>query len=345
MKKQILLFILIVFSIYADAKTRTNTDSLKIESLKNEISVLKEEITEVKSRQQYQGEQINGQTGMLDTAFDGVSAELSASSNFIGIFGIIIAIFSIGLSIYVARIEKNVKAMKIDSELLLQKNIQIKQDLETLSDKMTKDTNGLYKLIRNEESSQMIDRLISVPEDIHNLFSNLASRDLEKEHFPKIKEAFLQLTEDDNGYPAYLKLLFQHFSDLSFIDQDIKPKFLKSLPANFSKAFKNDVLKSVTDFFNATLQVTISKSISEINEYVAAFCESSFAEKEEIYFTINNAMKNRENKFELYDSISKAPEFLIFRKNFGKLILDYKFENLTSKEAALIQDINYITTA
>ncbi len=344
MKKLILFFILIMFSIYTNAKPKTSNDSLKIESLKNEISKLKEEIIEINNRQQYQGEQINGQTGMLDTAFDGVSAELSASSNFIGIFGIIIAIFSIGLSIYVARIEKNVKAMKTDSELLLQKNIQIKQDLEALSDKITKDTTGLYKLIRNEESNQMINRLISVPEDIHNLFSNLASRDLEKEHFPKIKEAFLQLNEKDNGYSVYLTLLFQHFSDLSFIDPEIKPKFLKSLPDSFSNAFKNDVLKSVSDFFNATLQVTLTKSISEINEYVAAFCKSSFAEKEDVYFTINNAMKNRENKFELYDSISKAPDFLKFRKNFGKLILDYKFENLTPKEAALIQDINNITT-
>ncbi|MBI2257920.1 MAG: hypothetical protein HYU67_03365 [Flavobacteriia bacterium] len=339
MKKLILFFILIIISNYSDAKPKTSIDSLE-----KEVSNLKEEITEIKSRQQYQGEQINGQTGMLDTAFDGVSAELSASSNFIGIFGIIIAIFSIGLSIYVARIEKNVKAMKTDSELLLQKNIQIKQDLEALGDKITKDTTGLYKLIRNEESNQMIDRLISVPEDIDNLFSNLASRDLEKEHFPKIKEAFLQLDEKDDGYSAYLTLFFQHFSDLSFMDLDIKPKFLKSLPDNFSNAFKNDVLKSVSDFFNATLQMTIAKSISEINQYVAAFCKSQFAEKEDIYFTINNAMKNRENKFELYDSISKAPDFQIFRRNFGKLILDYKFENLTPKEAAIIQDINNITT-
>jgi hypothetical protein len=84
------------------------------------MSSFKAEISEIKNRQQYQSEQIDGQTSMIDTAFDGVSAELSASSNFIGIFGIIIAIFSIGLSIYVSRIEKNVKAMKTDSELLLQ---------------------------------------------------------------------------------------------------------------------------------------------------------------------------------------------------------------------------------
>lgn len=345
MKHQILLFIFLFSCGFIFAEDNSISDSLKIDSLKNEISVLNQKITDVNERLKYQADQINGQSGMLDTAFDGVSASLSASSNFIGIFGIIIAIFSIGLSIYVARIEKNVKAMKIDNEFLLQKNIQIKLDLEGLSDKITKDTKGLYKLIRNEESNQMLDRLVSVPEDIQNLFSNLASRDLEKEHFVKLKEAFMQLNEKDEGYSEYLILFFEHFSDLSYIDNEIRPKFLNSLSNNFYNAFKNDVIKSVSDFFSAILQATISSNIKEINQYVDAFCKSSFADTEDIYFTINNVMQTRDNKFELYDSISKASELLIFRKNFGKLILDYNFENLTPKELALIQDINYIITA
>lgn len=331
------IILLVVLWNTAGAKPKDNIDSLK-----NELTMLKQQLNEVKERQNYQNEQINGQTGMIDTAFDGVSAELSSSSNFIGIFGIIIAIFSVGLSIYVSRIEKNVKAMKTDSEFLLQKNIQIKLDLEALSEKMTKDTAGLYKLIRNEESNQMIDRLISVPEDIHNLFSNLASRDLEKEHFPKIKEAFLQLNDEDDGYSDYLIILFQHFSDLSFIDKDLKQKFLDSLPDNFDHSFTNDVLKSVTDFFNAIIQLSISKSITEINVYVASLCKSQFAENEKVYFTINNAINSREHKFELYDAISKAPEYSAFRKNIGKLILDYKYENQTPKEQSIIQDINNI---
>lgn len=342
MRKKIVLFILIlgIFSNFAVGQSELN----KVDSLKYEVKVLKQQINDLKEKQQFYGEQISSQTGMLDTAFDGISSELSASSNFIGIFGIIIAIFSVGLSFYVARIEKNVKLMKTDSELLLQRNIQIKVDLEELSEKMTKDISGLYKLIRNEESNQMIDRLISVPEDIINLFSNLASRDLEKEHFPKIKEAFQQVKEGEDAYEYYLTLFFQHFSDLSLLDLDIKPKFLKSLPENFSSAFKNDILKSTTDFFNAVLQLSISKSVKEINEYVLSFCNSSFAEKEDVYFTINNAMKSRVNKFELYDCISKDPEYVTFRKNFGKLILDYKFENLSPKEDAIIQEINSIIT-
>ncbi len=342
MRNRIVIFIVIIGVFINNALGKYEPN--KVDSLKNEIEVLRHQVNELDERQRFYGEQINGQTGLLDTAFDGISAELSASSNFIGILGIIIAIISVGLGVYVARIEKNVKIMKTDSELLLQRNIQIKQEVEELSEKMTKDISGLYTLIRNEESNQMIDRLISVPEDIINLFNNLTSRDLEKEHFSKIKEAFLQLEPNVLGYQSYLTLFFQHFSDLSLLDNDIKPKFLKSLPENFSNAFKNDILKSTNDFFNAVLQQSISKSINEINEYILTLCNSSFAETEEVYFVINNAMKSRGSKFELYDCISKAIEFRLFRKNFGKLILDYKFENLSPKENAIIQDINSVTT-
>lgn len=338
LKVKLIFFLFILCQIEVEGRMKNENFG----SLQNEIGRLKEEINDLKSRQVYQSEQINNQTGMLDTAFDGISAELSASSYFIGIFGIIIAIFSVGLSIYVARIESNVKTMRSDNETLLQKNIQIKEDLELLSEKITKDSKGLYKLVRNEESNHMIERLISVPEDIANLFSSLASRDLEKEHFHKIKEAFIQLDETSEYYLEYLKLIFQHFSDLAILDENIKPKFMKELGYLFSSAFKNDAVKSANDYFNAIIERTINKSITEVNAYIVELCKSKFAQNEEVYFAINTAMKNRELKFHLYDSISKGPDYLIFRKAMGKLILDYKYENLEPRESVIIEDINEI---
>lgn len=337
MKKNILAILMTLLTTALCAK------SDNIDSLKNEVMSLRIELQELGDKQEYQDNQINSQTSMLDTAFDGVSSQLSASSFFMGIFGIIVAFFSIGLSVYVSRIEKNVKGMKTDNELLLQRNIQIKQDLEELSEKITKDTSGLYKLIRNEESNHMIDRLISVPEDIGNLFSNLASRDLEKEHFPKLKDAFMQLRRGEEGYSDYLTIFFQHFSDLSILDIDIKPKFMASLDDNFERAFKNDIVKSVNDFFTAILKVSISKSKTEIIQYITALIKSKFSSFEEVYFSINKVIEKRESKFELYDSMSKAPELFHFRQNFGKLILDYKYEDLTPKEASIIEDIKNIT--
>ncbi len=276
---------------------------------------------------------------MLDAAFDGVSTEISAASYIIGIFGIILTIVSIGLGIYVSRIVKNVKAMKDDSQLLLQENILIKQELETLSEKITKDSRGLYKLVRNEESNHMIERLISVPEDVTNLFSSLASRELEPNHFLKLKEAFLQIKNDSDYNSLYLTLFFQHFSGLSILDSEIKPEFIKGLTDSFTYAFKSDAIKSATNYFDALVAIELTKSKPEINTYAINLCKSKYSQCEEVYFAINNSMKSRELKFLLYDIVEKVDDTLCFRKMFGKLLLEYKFENLTPNESATIENI------
>jgi hypothetical protein len=346
MKTKLILLFLFTIQINSSLigkNTPNSTDSLKkqveylnktVEKLKNQQENQKEQIT-------YQKELITSQTGMIDTAFDGVSAELGSSSNTIGIFGIIVTIIAIALSIYLTRLERNVTRMLAESTTLLGENIKIRQELESLNEKITKDGKALYEIVRNEESNHLLDRLISVPEDIANLFRNLASRDLEPIHFLKLKEAYLQFIGQENEF-LYIRLFFQHFSGLSLLDSEIKPLFMKELDQGFYAAFKNDAVKSASDFFNAIMKIGVSKSRKDINDYVTQLCKSKFSTSEEIYFAINNEMKNKELKFELYDNINKIPETFLFRKMLGQLILDHKFENLNEQEEAIIQDIKTI---
>jgi hypothetical protein len=336
--------IIIIFSLFWNNSTFAQ-DSLKIKKIDNQLIELNKTIDQLKERQQYQNGQINSQTVMIDTAFDGVSAEIGASSNFIGIFGILIAVFSIGLSIYVSRIAKNINSMKSDNEILLQKNIQIKNDLESLSDKITKDSDGLYKLIRDEESKHLIQRLISVPEDVCNLFGILASRELEKEHYEPIREGFNQIKdidEDDEYKHMYLSLFFQHFSDLALLDDEIKPIMLDDLDNIFSMAFKNDTIKSISDFFNQLNQGSLNDFVTEINTYILSLTKSKYADDDEVYYAINNSVSSRDSKFQLYDLVSKAPDYNVFRENFGKIIIEYGYNDLEPKELAIINEINNI---
>lgn len=348
------LIILIGFNSLAKA------DNTKTLSAKEEIVILNERIIELKEKQirdsllfrkqikeleekqAYQNNQIDSQTGMIDTAFDGVSAEIGASSNYISILGIVIAIFSIGLGIYITRIEKSIKQMNDDSETLVRRNIEIKESVEALSEKITKDSKGLYKIIRNEESNHLLDRLISVPEDIANLFYSIASRDLELVHFQKLKEAYLQVKNEENFSVDYLTLLFQHFSGLSILDNDLKSEFIKSLETSFKNSYKNDLIKSVKDLFTSIGELDLSNYKDEINIYVEHLCKHKYCEMEEIYFEINKVLDARDFKFKLYDLINKKPETTIFRKMFGKIILDYNYEDLSDSENETINDIKSI---
>lgn len=327
-----LLFLLSLSTTGQNISNNRSTEKIEIEILKSKLEDLEKKL-------EYQNNQINSQAGMLDTAFDGVSTELGASSNTISIFSIIIALLTIGLGWYITKIEKSIKTMVDDSETLMQRNIEIKETIEALSDKITKDSGGLYKIIRNEESNHILDRLISVPEDILNLFSSIASRDLEEVHFLKLKEAYLQVQNDDTYKTNYLTLLFQHFSGLSLLDEDIRTDFFLNIEDSLENSFKNDVIKSSKDFFDTIAELEITTYKSEINQFIKSICKSVFSDKEEVYFQINNSINSRELKFNLYENIEVISETLMFRKKFGGFIIEYGYENLTDKEEIIIEKI------
>jgi hypothetical protein len=353
-KPNLLIIVILIFNFSIQGQNRRiKTDSIKIEisnlKLKNQelnlkVDYLNKEnlrfFKNINSRQDYQSEQVNNQVGLINTAFGGISAELSSSSNFIGAFGIIITIISVLLGVYITKIERNIKSMKSDNETLLQKNIKIRQELESLSDKITKDSTGLYKIIHNEESNYILNRLISVPEDINNLFSSLTSRDLIEDNFLYLKEAFMQIKGGGTYDASYLILFFQHFSGLSTLDDDIKSDFIKNLKISFSNSYKNDVIKSINDFFNKILKQDISNYNVEINNYIVELGKSKFKVNDEIYFTLYNTVKGKDLKFKLYNIVSKAEDTINFRKKYGKLIADNNFEDLSEEEKVIIDEIN-----
>lgn len=349
--KNIILIIpllFLFFSVKGQSTNKVEFDSIQIqvtaltknlELSQNQIVEQSKVIEELSNRLDYQGSQIESQTSLLDTSFDGVSAQLSASSNFIGIFGVIIAIFSIGLSIYVGRIARNINRISQDNETLLQRNVTIKQDIEALSEKIVNDSKGLYSIMRTEEANHILDRLISVPEDISNMFSNLASRELDEHHFLQLKEAYLQIEDQEEYADPYLIQFFQHFAGLSITDDSIKNKMIDRLNICVVSSFKNDIIKSTQDYFTSLVKSGLDDSVNEINAFIKATTSSKFKEMEEIYFSVFNSLLIRDNQFSFYRKIEKTDATKLFRQNFGKLLFDYKEDNPTVDESLVFVEL------
>lgn len=335
--KSIYLVVILIISLNVYPKGTSKDDEKS-----KEIKELKSQIEDLEKRVIYQNDQINSQAGMLDTAFDGVSAELSASSNYISVFGVIIGLLTIGIGLYVTKMEKSIRRMSEDSELLMQRNIQIKKDVEDLGNQIVRDSKGLYEVIRNEESNHLMNRLISVPEDISNLFYTIASRDLEEHHFAQFKEAYTQVKHDSKYNEDYLTLLFQHFSGKSLLDPDIKSAFIKSLPNSFMNSFKSDVIKASTDFFLAVKNLDVSKWKKEINEFVKGLDTTNYSNYDEIYFAIVSTINDREQQFRIYNIIDNIPATLTFRKKYGTLLIEFHYEELSEREEKTIEEINKI---
>jgi len=316
-------------------KAQREIDSLKIIQLESDFSNI---IKTVES----QGRSIDSQTGMIDTAFDGVSAQLSASSYAIGIVGLIVTIIVVFLGVYVKRVSDNVQSLTHDNEELLKRSIVVKNDVEALSAKIVNDSTGLYKMIKTEESNHLLDRLIEVPEDVGNLFRNLATRDLEDEHFLKLKEAYIQLTGDteDKYHNLYARIFYMNFTGKTAFDDVLSPLFFERLEDSLLGAYENDAVKASSDFFNSVISAGINDSRQKINVYVKNLSQSKFSENEAVYFAINNVLQTRESKFSLYNSIIPEDINLNFRKEFGRLIVGYAYEELSELENITINHIN-----
>lgn len=319
-------------------------DSLKKEIilLNNKINQQNEKIKQTEDQINYQKDQMNSQIGMLDTAFDGVSSQLGASSYFVGIFTVIIAVLTIGLGIYVSRIERNIRVLVQDNETLLLRNVQIREEIQTLSDNITNNSKSLYNIIRNEESNHIIERLLLVPNDIINLNTLLLSRELEPRHFINIKEAVLRADEKYKG--NYSILFFQHFAGISMFDDDVKDTVFKDLDWLIENSFKNDIVKSSSEFFNSAYKNGIIHSKDVINLFAKALSKSKYLNYEEIYFGIFNQMINREDKFLLYENIEKTDDAKKFRKEYGKLLLDFKTEAPSLKEQWILREIETLNS-
>jgi hypothetical protein len=333
-----LTFLVLLHSLIPLAQN-AKYDSLetKIILLENRVRNLEHQISQSNQQISFLKEQSNSQTGMLDTAFDGVSTQLSASSIFVAIFSILIGLFSLGLGIYVARIERHIRGIAQDNETLLQRNVQIRQDVDTLSKKITSDPKGLYSLLKKEESDHIIDRLLVVPDDIVNLYMLLVSRDLEPSHFSKVKEALMRAEDEfQRGYDA---LLFQHFTTLSMFDDEIRPRIVNSLDGLIARSFKNDIIKSTRDYFNFVYSRGIRHTKEEVNKFAVALSKSKYKNSNEIYFSISNQMPSREEKFLLYDIIEKSDITKEFRIGYGNILLDYKASTPSPFETGIINEI------
>lgn len=348
MKNVILLILTLLTTIDSSGQLKSQVDSLKkeVKGLKIQLKEndtkskeLSEKFEAIKNQLNDQNNRIESQTSLIDTAFDGISAQLTASSNFIGIFGIAIAIFTTGLSIYVSRMARNVNQMRLDNETLLQRSVTVKQEIEQLSETITNNTRGLYTLLRKEEANHILNRLISVPEDITNVFASLASDELDESHFLQMKEAYMQISSEPDYASIYLIQFFQHFAGKAISDPDIKSGLIAEIDTCILASFKNDIVKSTQDYFVELHRVGLENSINDINIFAKAIGRSKYNELEQVYFAVFNSLPNRQQHFLLYRLIENEQQTVLFRKKYGQLLMNYRTDNPTEEENLILGQI------
>ncbi|MDD4970215.1 MAG: hypothetical protein PHT07_12390 [Paludibacter sp.] len=327
MKHFILLFLLITLTIFSadNVYSKDKIKQIEIKKLETEIVQSKRELLDIKSRLAIQ-ENINEKT------INNISSQLDAASLNITIFGILFGIAAIILGIYVTRIENKVVRMKEESTCLLNETKKNKEEVVSINNLIQKDIYGLYLKIKREETNHILNRLLIVPNDVSNFMDQLLSRELEKEDFKILKDAYLKLLklpEEQRGksgfgltYEGKYKLLFfQHFLDLSIKDEIISRDLIDFYPQGIYCSFENDIIKSTKDLMKVTIESGYRTMTNELNSYIKGLSESNFKNSEIIYKIIFDKLQNRENQFGFFSLLFDDKESRIGKSNYGKLLI------------------------
>lgn len=345
--KTITVIILLLFSVSAFSQSKQNT-TLK-ERLKSVEKVLMDienkkydyEITNLKDKLDFQ-QKLNEQT------INSISTQLDSASYSLTIFGILFAIAAIGLGIYVTYIERKIVKIGEENQKLLTKNQQIKDDVEALNKLIQSDIYGLFLKIKREESVHMVERLVKVPKDIVNVGASLLSRDLHQEDFAKLKQAYLNLPNKQEGNYAnnYMFVFFQHFLGQSLRDENLRLEIAEFIHQGINSAFENDIVKSTLDFTGVLLDKGIQEFKSEINIFFKGLTNSQYKNYIPVYKVIFDNLKSRKNRFEMFSSIESDAENRLAKIEYGNLLVSkYSIDNPTESEQLVFAEINELTTA
>lgn len=333
--KKLLLITLILFSLKSYSQTvKDTTLEYRISKMENKlesINKLNEKFENIKDKLDYQ-EKINTQT------LNNISTQLSASSYSLTLFGVLFAIAAIAVTFYVTYIERKIINMSEENKKLLAKSEKAKNEIEELNKLIQNDNYNLFLKIKREETRHIIDRLVEIPEDIGNVATVLLTRDLTSDDFLKLKEAYLKLENNGNENIYYNILFFQHFLHLTLKDDRLKNDISNFIYNGIQSCFKNDIIKSTSDFASVLVEVGIEQFKKEINLFFLGLSNSRHKNYDEVYDVLFEQLKVRKNQFDIYSLVESVPEKRIAKINFGK-ILQKTYHNLSPSEATLLRDL------
>lgn len=310
------------------------------ESLVVEINELKEDLLQTKKEL---NEKVAYQMQCNENAIRSVNTSISGASYALGVFTIVIVVGGIFLGFYITLVERKVRNLTNENKSILENHLKIKDDVEKLDKNINKNMGEVYNKLKREETKALVERLVKVPEDILNLFDNLASREVPNELFPQFKEAYqkLKCMPPTNDKVQYLTLFFQHFPSLSLFEEDLENEIEGMYTILMDASFKNDIIKTSCEFLIVCMEDGILHWRKKIKKYFIALSSSNHKDLPELHTEIYKTLSTKENRFNLYSILHAEGVLKAVSKIYGqKMLNDYKdVSGNTESEKLVLKEI------
>lgn len=355
--KKLLLILLIIFPSIAFAED--NIDSLfqildeKV-SLQTKHDEIEKRLLDSLTREfKHLSNQSQFHIRTNEQTINSISTQLNSASYSLTIFAILFGMAGIYLGVYVTNVEKRVINLNEQSKSQLRQSIEIKKEVLGLNELIKNNIKGLYEKIRREETIHLLKRLCKIPDDISNISILLLSRDLEREDFLLLKEAYMKLKEDlrpkqkegivliKDYSNKYLLQFFQHFIDLAIKDPDIGPDLTSFYVEGIICSFKSDLINSAQGFIKAIIDLGLQSKKTDINNFLNGLSSRDNDQLAKIYKIFFDALKTRDDRFEFYNLISSNLSSLKYKIRFGELLNnEYSEADLSETEKIYMTEIH-----
>lgn len=291
MRVRLCFVILLSFSTFLQAAP-SRLDQLEgnVKELQTRIDEINDQLSSSKEKQELLDTHVLQLTRLIEASNSSINNSLDASSRFLTIVSIVIALLGVAVAGYVTYLSNKVKAMvetiRQSGEYVsnINKEVSIKQkEVSELVDEVNNNIGSLYSRIRREDTKAFLNRLIEVPEDINNIIELLSARNLESEDFFLLRQAYLKLLEIEGvdnqledysysgGVDGYLSLFFQHFLGLSIEDDLLRDRIIGFFSEGLSCAFQNDIDNEIDSLGETLSKEKLSfDKVSVLSEFINA---------------------------------------------------------------------------
>ncbi len=316
----------------------------RYESAIVDINELKKELEQTRKEVK---EEITYVMRCNENTISSVNTSISGASYMLVIFTIVLGIVGILLGVYITLVERKVRNLTNESKNILETHLKIKNEVEKIDKNINRNMTELYSRLKQEETRSLVERLVNVPEDVHNLFANIASRDVSKELFPQVKQAYQKLGSipgSQRKAMPYLILFFQHFAALALFDKDLEEKMQSCYGQLMNSAFKNDIIKTSCEFLVICMDEGILHWRQKILDYLNALAKSAHQNDSELHTAIYKTLTTKENRFNFYSILNSEDQLKELSKIYGQYILsDYKdVSGNTESEKLVLEEIAQI---
>ncbi|MEZ5044133.1 MAG: hypothetical protein R2828_29840 [Saprospiraceae bacterium] len=305
----------------------TSSKSNEIDSLKSQIEILKEKIED-------RNQLFESLLSTTNQASSNIGNQMDGLSNLIGIGGLILAIFTIIISVYINNKEKRISNLLDRGEEILRKQQEVKNLIDS-------DFTSVYKKIKAEEINDIVKTIATDSFQIRTHLSRMLTLKFNESEFGRFRNILLNWITDEkakSNVEYLLVFLVNKFPSIMAGNQELTPFLLPHWKQIYRSITSDKIEKFIVEFRDKFLKdehEDIGEHFAKILLPISEYYSSEFISR----VTLFEEVPDKKSRFKILKLLKENSlnSLLMFYEN--RVLSEYmNSEDNTEEEQKLVEE-------